>query len=44
MIFKTAIVFLLVCIAGDTSKIREALKEISKKGSDGNGKKRTLFY
>lgn len=32
MIFKTAIVFLLVCIAVDTSKIRDVLQEIAKKG------------
>ena len=31
MIFKTAIVFLLVCIAVDTGKIRDELKKISKK-------------
>lgn len=36
MIFKTAIVFLLFCIAFNTSKIREALQEIAKKGGGDN--------
>ena len=32
MIFKTAIVFLLVCISVDISRISEALQKIAEKG------------